>query len=797
METDGTQDARGTHAAPVPRPAEPPRPPAGPPPTEAAHPPKPTGPPPRPATAVWLDQDRPEAPLGIWRPGYRERVAPVEDDGGAANRGLSAGLLISLLAGLFVWLLWSSPYNPYRTVPLKVFTPDDWWWSGSSAPRTMEGANALVVYHGLVFAVVAVVFGRLGGWPEAQRRFLAGRRQPSRALLALLIGGLALVLVWTNVIPVSDPVLALVTLVAGPEVFRSNAFTYALYLLISAAVLYPFARAGDWAGLITRRGAPEGPAPGQAPADAAGQDGPAASRWPVLRAAGQDAAAERLTGALEAGLMNDVDCARIRRRWRLAGGDGGRVAAFAAAVQRHGAAAFTHPSGSRDLPFRRARHDLLTGQVRLGRCADENRNGHPWRGAGFALEPDALTTSLLAVGPPGAGKTAHLVAPVVESLALGALTGSCAVIAVCAAGTPLGPDDGYDVVVRLGDPESGHDLDLYAGSTDADEAAAFLADGLAGDLDGFDTRRAATVLAQLLGPFRAVHTRFPTVPELRELLHRDPGALAALRERLADSGDTAMQREYDTYLRQSGHTAELGAALADRVALLDRPAFADFFGRRGDERPFSLRDALTHPMRVRVDLPERLHEEASRLLARLLLAQFTALAAAGPELPRFTCLVLDDASRTLTPGTIRGVQRLRPLNAGVVLALRTTTDVPEQLHGALHGAVGCRAAFSGLTTWDGRAFTEAWGTEWVDTEEVAKHTVYANQPLTRAMHALRKLVTGRAVTTDAVTVRRVERARWSASELAHSVPPAHAVLSLNGPDGKHTPPMLVDFGDQA
>ncbi len=76
---------------------------------------------------------------------------------------------------------------------------------------------------------------------------------------------------------------------------------------------------------------------------------------------------------------------------------------------------------------------------------------------------------------------------------------------------------------------------------------------------------------------------------------------------------------------------------------------------------------------------------------------------------------------------------------------------------------------------------------------MAQHTVFADQPMTRAIHALRKLVTGRAVTTEAVTVRQVERERWSASQLAHEVPPGHAVLSLTTVEGKHTPPSLVDL----
>ncbi|CAM5657781.1 hypothetical protein SNARM312S_03308 [Streptomyces narbonensis] len=103
-------------------------------------------------------------------------------------------------------------------------------------------------------------------------------------------------------------------------------------------------------------------------------------------------------------------------------------------------------------------------------------------------------------------------------------------------------------------------------------------------------------------------------------------------------------------------------------------------------------------------------------------------------------------------------------------------------------------AFAGLPTWDGRAFAErARGTERVETTEVAHHTVFADQPMTRAFHALRKLVTGKAVTTEAVTVREVERQRWSASDLAHAVPPGHAVLSLTHVRGEHTPPLLVEL----
>ncbi|PVE11376.1 ATP-binding protein [Streptomyces scopuliridis] len=564
------------------------------------------------------------------------------------------------------------------------------------------------------------------------------------------------------------------------------------YALVIGGLLVLFGRLGRWPELARRV---LGRVPGAAPKETAPpppEPEDDLAEWPQLRAAGQGETAARLAAEVREGRMNDVDYARIRRAWHSVRADPSRLTAFAEAVRGQGAAACVHPSGKRDLPVRAARHDLLLRQVRLGTVHDGERNPYPRRGTGLALDPVLLGTSLLAVGPPGAGKTHALVRPVVESLSLQALAGQAVVIAVCAAGTQLGPDSAYDVVVRLGDPESVYDLDLYGGTNDPDEAAAVLAEGLVGDLTDTDSRRATTALAQLLGPFRAAHGRLPAVPELRELLDGTPAALAALREALDAEGHHAMRRELDTRERQSGAPGDAGGALADRIALLDRPAFAGFFDTSGRTRPFSLR-TLEHPLRVRIDLPERGHAEASRMLARLVLAQFTANAAVRADRSLFACLVLDDATRTLTGQTLRGVQRLRSVNAGALLTLRTLDDVPEALHTALLGAVGCRMAFSGITTWDGKRFAEAWGTEWVETRDVTQRTVFADQPLTRAIHAFRKLVTGKAVTTDAVTVRKVERERWSASELAHSVPAGHAVLSLRTVGGDHAPPLLVDL----
>lgn len=634
--------------------------------------------------------------------------------------------------------------------------------------------------------------------PPQQPGRIPDRKLIGGALLALLCGLLVWSLCWNGYIPFwIEPVYWLTpTSWYVQERFGSlpPAFAFdAYYVLFTGLLAWLFGRAGHWPEVLRRyvrpllRRAVTDPEPHERP-DAQATD---PVEWPQLRAAGQHPAADRLAADIRAGRMNDVDCARLRRAWASAGFRPGGVYSFTEAVLRQGAGACSHPSGARELPVRVGRHDLLTSQVRIGLAADSQRNPYRYRGAGLALEPALLGTGLLAVGPPGAGKTRSVVRPVVEALCLQALSGTAAVVAVAGAGADLGPAEGYDVVISLGDPGSPYDLDLYGGTSDPDEAAAVLAEGLVGDEDG-DARRGATALAQLLGPFRAAHGRFPSVTELRELLDGGPAAYGALRTALDAAGAHGQARELDVRQRQADRPGDVGGLLADRLALLDRPVFAGFFDVTGRTRPFSPH-ALEHPLRVRVDLPERGHAEASRILTRLVLAQFTSAVTARADRSLFACLVLDDAAHSVTADAVRGLQRLRSANAGVLLTLRTLDDVPETLRSALLGAVGCRMAFSGITTWDGKRFAEAWGTTWVEARDVTRTPDQSGGVLRRLIRGVRRLFTGEAVTMESVTVRQVERERWSASDLAHALPPGHAVVSLTSTDGEHAPPVLVDL----
>ncbi|MFF3456659.1 ATP-binding protein [Streptomyces sp. NPDC002730] len=633
--------------------------------------------------------------------------------------------------------------------------------------------------------------------PDEEPELVPARRLFAGAVIALLSGWLLWSLLWNGYL---GRYWIWPLLVLTPDSWRSDPPTWATasyiyYAIVGGGLLVFFARIGHvpeiWNRYVRRADKPVTAPPPRPEADPAD--------WPDLRTAGLIDAAKSLAEATRAGSLGDVDYARIRRAWQGVHTRPERLAAFTDTVREHGAAACAHPSGVRDLPLRTATHDLATAQVKIGTAVDDVRNPYPRRTTGVALEPALLGTSLLAVGPSGSGKSVRLVRPVVESMCLLALANRAAVVAVTAYGTGLAPDDAFDLVIAVGRPDSTHDLDLYGGADDPDEAARMLAEALVGDLaatlPGGDSRRAATALAQLIGPYQCVHGHFPAVPELRELLGGAPAAIGALRTALetgTDPGAAAQLRELDARERQSARADDIGVLLAERIAFLDRPAFAHFFRTDGGGRQFSLR-AIEHPLRVRVDLPERGHAEASRIVARLVLAQFTEAALSRSDRSLFACLVLDDATYTVTADSVRSVQRLRSANAGVVLALRTLEDVPEPLRGPLLGAVGCRMAFAGLAPWDGGRFAETWGTEWVQTRDVTNRQIISDEPVTKALHIMRRLVTGKAATAEAITVREVERARWSASDLAHAVPAGHAVLSLTTVRGEHAPPLLVDL----
>ncbi|MEU9046455.1 MULTISPECIES: ATP-binding protein [unclassified Kitasatospora] len=654
----------------------------------------------------------------------------------------------------------------------------------------------------------------LPGWacaprPEAEPgvyRLGYRRLDPERAEAAkvatwplLLRAGLNAVVAWLAFVYGVEFATAGTTMIGvlpSQSAFVATSVVLTLNVLVLGIVIKVFGRMGRWpevwrryvSPLLSRTVTEEQRAEEDAPAaaEAARRQDP----WDGLRRGGAAEAAARLDGEA----VGDVDYVRIQRAWESAQADPVFVPAFIEQVAARGGAAFAHPSETRELSGRAEEHDLLLGQLRLGTAQDVPKNPVSHRAAGFALDPALLGTSVLAVGPAGTGKTARLARPVAEALCLQALAGTACVVVIGAADADLGPDAWYDVVIAPGDPSSVYGLDLYGAAQDPDEAAARLAEALLPDELTARTENARTALQQVVGPFHAAYGRYPGVRELRALLGGDQDALAALVKALGTAGRLALhERDLEYRERQRDRADDPGSLLADRLALLERPAFEGAFATDGTGRPpFAMR-VLDHPLRVRVKLPERSHPEAARMLSRLVVGQFVQAAGAREDRSLFAGLVVDDASAALDATAVRGLQRMRGANAGTVLLLRTLVDLPEALRAPLFGAVGCRMAFPGIAPWDGRLFSEAWGTHLVQETAVTHTPDTSGGVIRRAGRVGRKALSGTTAQTESVTTRDVERLRWSPSDLAHALPAGHAVVSLTAVSGEQVPPLLVDL----
>ncbi|MEZ0070102.1 hypothetical protein ABIA32_006154 [Streptacidiphilus sp. MAP12-20] len=654
----------------------------------------------------------------------------------------------------------------------------------------------------------AAVFG-LGPEPQStDEKTLAEDRIPGWKLL--LRAGLNALVAWELFIYLVPPIGWLFGAVFPGFIAAANrqdawaiALANILYLLLALVLIWIFGRMGRWRAVGRRYVLPAARSlfAMARTAHAARTAGPSVSAeepadvWAAMRAVSHPGTLAVLDAETAQRRVSDVDHQRLLWALDIVRHDMDRLGALLGAVREHGAAACAHPSGARDLPGRGPAHDLLLRQVRLGAVEDVPKNPADYRGAEFALDPALLGTALLAVGPPGSGKTSRLSRPVAEALCLQALTGTTVVTVIGAADADLGPASWYDVVVAPGDPSSAYGLDLFGGARQLDEAAARLADALLPDELALRADSARLALQQIVGPFQAAHGRPPGVRELVLLLRGDEQAWYGLLKAVRESGSLDRhQHELAQRERMHGHADDPGALLADRLALLDRPVFARCFNASaGDAEPlplFALR-ALDHPLRVRIALPDHSYPEAARILARLAVGQFLHAAASRRDRSLFAGLVVDDASAAVDSHTVRALQRLRAANAGAVLGLRTLVDLPEQLRTPLFGAVGGRMAFPGIAPWDGKLFEDAWGTVWVDERDVTRALDTSGGLLRRGFRGVRALLEGERAQTESVTTRRVERRRWSASDLAQVLPHGHAVVSLTSVDGTQVPPLMI------
>ncbi|MBP2356659.1 type IV secretory pathway TraG/TraD family ATPase VirD4 [Kribbella aluminosa] len=486
--------------------------------------------------------------------------------------------------------------------------------------------------------------------------------------------------------------------------------------------------------------------------------------------------------------FGDVDRARIAHVLTKSDGSPGGLQKLAAALEQDGGAALVHPSMQRDLPGQRfARHNLLAGQVRLGQVVPDHRSDFELSGD-FGIDLDVLRTSLLVIGPPGSGKTRGIATPVVEHLSLAALAGKASMVVVDPKATDFAYDGWFDVTIDPLNPACG--FSLFGGSRTADVAADRLASALlppqvSGDKAYFiDASKNA--LYACLAPFEEAYGRWPTIPELLGLLRAEQASMDRVKERLKGPNSKEMKALLDTRKAQAARTADPAASLVERFGLLDRPVLRRVFDHPGPT--FQMRD-LNRPVRVRIALPEAEYPDASRILARLVVSQFVQItSSAETDRAIFKALIIDEAGRFVDDYVARGVQKLRSNNAGLVLLSQTMSDFPEEVRATVFGSTGCKAVFGGIDPQDADVFSK-----WFGDQYVSQTTI--NRSATSGMQSGqfgRPGSTSESETTG-FSVRRIERARWTVSDIITGVPAGHALISLARSNGVRVGPVLVNL----
>jgi hypothetical protein len=512
------------------------------------------------------------------------------------------------------------------------------------------------------------------------------------------------------------------------------------------------------------------------------------AEWEWLR--GHDPRAATVLDALANDrALADIDRARILTAARLAQHDPETRDLLCRELVTAGSAALVHPSGQRDLPGGRfADHNLASGTVRLGQVVPTTNSAmfpHQTFGMGY----NELRTSMMVIGPPGSGKTRSLAVPIVEHLSLGALTGAASMVVIDPKGTDFAYDGWFDITIDPLNPT--HGFSLFGGAPDAAQAADRLADALLpanmSDDKAYFRDASYNALYDCLGPFHTAYHRWPTIRELLPLLRANPDAIGKVKGDLKGATDKKYWVDHlENRLHQSQGTHDPAASLVERFARLDRPDLRKIFDH---PKAFGMRD-INRPTRVRFAIPDAEYPEASRTIARLVVSQFVqTTAAADTNTSIFKGLVIDEAGRYVDDYVARGVQKVRSNNAGLVLLTQTFADFPEDVRNTIFGSTGCKAVFGGVDPLTADHFSQWFGDEWItDTTVTRGRLTGVNYDITPFPRP-----TGyRKQQSQSVSSRRIERARWTPSDITTRIPTGHSVMALSTTDGHRVGPVLVN-----
>lgn len=406
----------------------------------------------------------------------------------------------------------------------------------------------------------------------------------------------------------------------------------------------------------------------------------------------------------------------------------------------------------------------------------------------FGVGYNELRTSMMVIGPPGSGKTGGLAVPVVEDLSLGALSGAASMVVIDPKGTDSSYDGWFDITIDPLNPT--HGFSLVGGAPDAAQAADRLADALLptnmSDDKAYFRDASYNALYDCLGPFHTAYERWPTIRELLSLLRANQDAIGKVKSGLKGVTDRTYCIDHLHNRERQAQGSHPAASLVERFARLDRPALRKIFDH---PKTVAMRD-INRSTRGRFALPDAEYLEASRIIARLVVSQFVrTTAAADTNTSIFKGLVMDEAGRYVDDYVTHGVQKVRSNNAGLVLLTQSFADFPEDVRNTVVGSTGCKAVLGGVDLLTADHLSQWFGDEWItDTTITRGHSTGVNYDITPFPH-----LTGyRKQQGQSVSSRRIERARWTPSDIISRIPIGHSVTALSTTDGHRVGPMLIN-----
>jgi hypothetical protein len=115
-------------------------------------------------------------------------------------------------------------------------------------------------------------------------------------------------------------------------------------------------------------------------------------------------------------------------------------------------------------------------------------------------------------------------------------------------------------------------------------------------------------------------------------------------------------------------------------------------------------------------------------------------------------------------------------------------DFPPDVRATVFGSTGCKAVFGGIDPADADIFSRWFGDQYV-TETTINRSATSG-----VRYDQYGSVGGRSEShTSGYSARRIERARWTVSDIITGVPSGHALVSLARSNGARVGPVLVNL----